>query len=303
MKLINCNFLLIFLALTSIYQPACGQSKEIIYGRKDGMALTMEVQKPEAESNERGIICIISAGWTSNYNWIFLFRNLMKPLSDKGYTLFYVMHGSQPKYTVPEAIEDIKKAVRFIRYHASDYGIDPDHIGITGGSAGGHLSLIIGTTGDAGNPSASDELERISSRVQAVTCFFPPTDFLNYNFPGDNVAVHSDIDAFQAPFDFMEWNAETLHYYPVTDQDKRTEIGRQMSPYYFITPDDAPVYIVHGDADELVPISQSEKVIKKLKEAGVPCELIIKEGGGHGIWPDMVTYATGFVDWFDMYLK
>jgi acetyl esterase/lipase len=303
MKPICVTFLPILILATIFTRSVVAQTEDIIYGRKDGMALTMVVQKPDTIPNGKGIICVVSMGWTSDYNWIFLFRSLMKPLSEKGYTLFYVMHGSQPKYTVPETIDDIKKAVHFIRYHASEYGIDPDHIGITGGSAGGHLSLVMGTTGDEGNPSAADPVERVSSRVQAVACFFPPVDFLNYSHEGDNVVLHSEIEAFQAPFDFMEWNAETLHFYPVTDPEAQTEIGRQISPYYFITPDDAPVYVVHGDADKTVPLSQSERLIEKLQEAGIPCELIIKPGADHGIWPDMDDYAEGFVDWFDLYLK
>ena len=78
----------------------------------------------------------------------------------------------------------MNRAVRFIRYHAKDYTIDPDRIGITGGSAGGHLSLMQGTAGDAGDPKAKDPVDRTSSRVQAVACFFPPTDFLNWGEKG-----------------------------------------------------------------------------------------------------------------------
>jgi len=293
----------VILPLPVFSQSSTPQSSEIIYGRKDGMALTMVVQPPSGTSNGKGIIWAVSAGWTSDYNYVNMFKILTKPLSDRGYKVFYVMHGSQPKYTVPEAVTDMKKAVRFIRFHASDYGIDPLHIGISGGSAGGHLSLMMGTTGDDGNPAAKDPLERVSSRIQAVACFYPPVDFLNYNFEGDNVVLHSEIREFQAPFDFMEWNPQILHYVPVTDPEKRTETGRQFSPLYFVTPDDAPAFIVHGDADTLVPVSQSMRIIEKYKEAGVPCELTIKPGAKHGFWNDMGSYFVMFADWFDKYLK
>ena len=96
-----------------------------------------------------------------------------RPLLDRGYTIFAVVHGSQPRYTVPEIIPDINRAVRFIRYHAKDYGIDPQRIGICGASAGGHLSLMIGTAGSKGKQDTSDPVDRESSRVQAVACFFP----------------------------------------------------------------------------------------------------------------------------------
>jgi len=213
------------------------------------------------------------------------------------------MHGSQPRYTVPDAVSDLRRAIRFIRHHAADYQIDPEHLGICGASAGGHLSLMMGTTGDEGNPDARDPVDRVSSRIQAVACFFPPVDLLNWKFEGDNAVVHSDMKEFQAPLDFTTWNARTLHYEAVTDSVKRTEIGRSISPWYFVTADDAPSLIVHGDSDQLVPLSQSQKMIEKLKETGVPCELKIKAGAGHGYWKDMTAYTGMFADWFDLYLK
>ena len=293
----------VILPFPVLSQSGQEQPSEITYDRKDGMALTMVVRHPAGTSNGKGIIWVVSGGWTSDYNWINMFSMLTKPLSDRGYTVFYVMHGSQPKYTVPEAVSDIRKAVRFIRYNAADYGIDPLHIGISGASAGGHLSLMMGTTGDDGDPLARDPVEKVSSRIQAVACFYPPVDFLNYNFEGDNVVLHSEIREFQAPFDFTEWNPQILHYVPVTTPDKRTEIGRQISPLYYISPDDAPVFIAPGDADTLVPISQAMKMIEKLKETAVPCDLKINPGAKHGFWNDMTSYVSMFADWFDKYLK
>jgi acetyl esterase/lipase len=300
----NLHFLVtvLVIGLNSISADAA-ETTEIIYGRKDGMALTMMVQSPAGVSNGKGVIWVVSAGWTSDYNWIFLFSGLVKPISDRGYTIFYVLHGSQPKYTVPDAVSDVKKAIRFIRYHAADYNIDPDRLGICGASAGGHLSLMMGTTGDDGDPNEKDPGDRISSRVQAVACFFPPVDFLNWKGDGDNAVVHSDMKEFQAPLDFTEWNATTLHYEAVIDPEKRTEIGRQISPLYFVTADDAPSLIVHGDNDKVVPLSQSQKMIEKLRESGVPCDLKIKAGAGHGFWSDMMVYTSMFADWFDLYLK
>jgi len=293
----------LFLVVSMIDSVNATEITEETYGRKDGMALTMVVQSPTGISNGKGVIWVVSAGWTSDYNWITMFRGLVKPISDRGYTIFFVMHGSQPKYTIPDAVSDLKQAIRFIRYHAADYHIDPDHIGICGASAGGHLSLMMGTTGDDGNSKATDLVDRVSSRVQAVACFYPPVDLLNWKAEGDNVVIHSDMKEFQATLDFMVWNAKTLHFEAVTDPEKRTEIGRSISPLYFVTADDAPSLIVHGDNDQLVPLSQSQRMTDRLKENGVPCELKIKPGAGHGFWSDMLSYAGMFADWFDQYLK
>jgi acetyl esterase/lipase len=297
---------LLFLSIWSLSvhgQTVLDQTIEIIYGRKDGMALTMMAQPPAIASNGKAVIWVVSAGWTSDFNYVNLFKGLTRPFSERGYTLFYVMHGSQPRYAVPDAIPDLKRAVRFIRFHAAEYGIDPDHIGISGGSAGGHLSLMIGTTGDEGDPSANDPVNRVSSSVQAVACFYPPTDLLNWKSPGDNAVIKREIKEFQAPLDFVEWNPETLHYTMVTDSVARTEIGRNISPFYFVSADDPPTFIAHGDADKLVPLYQSQKIIEKFKEFNVPCELVIKQGAGHGIWIGMTEYTEMFTDWFDKYLQ
>src|ERR1700692_1506651 len=87
--------------------------------------------------------------------------------------------------SIPECAADLNRDVLYIRSHAKDYHIDPDRIGITGASAGGHLSVMQGTAGDAGDKNGKDPVDQTSSRVQAVACFFPPTDFLNYGKPGE----------------------------------------------------------------------------------------------------------------------
>ena len=154
----------------------------MIYGRKYGTALTMDVFTPKQGANGAAVIFAVSGGWFSAHEAISL--TFCREFLKRGYTVFAVVHGSQPKYTIPEIIEDMNRAVRFIRYHAADYGIDPNRIGITGGSAGGHLSLMKGAAGTDGDPKAKDPVDRVSSRVQAVACFFPPTDFLNYGEKG-----------------------------------------------------------------------------------------------------------------------
>src|SRR5262245_35924960 len=139
------------LLLASVYVQGQDRSlnrTEIIYGRKDGMALTMMMEKSAQNSNGRAIINIVSGNWRSGYESMLYFIEKDKPYIDSGYTVFEVIHGSQPRYAIPDEIEDIKRAVRFIRYNAKEYGIDPDKIGITGASSGGHLALAVATADD-----------------------------------------------------------------------------------------------------------------------------------------------------------
>jgi acetyl esterase/lipase len=272
---------------------------DVVYGRKHGMALTMDVLTPKEKTNGAAIIWVISGGWFSAHDAINPVP--VEELLKRGYTVFAVVHGSQPRYTIPEVISDMNRAVRFIRYHAADYHIDPDRIGVTGGSAGGHLSLMLGTAGDKGNPDAKDPVDKTSSRVQAVACFFPPTDFLNYGKPGEDALGRGILKGFKAPFDFHEQDPNTKVYRPITDEARIIEIGRQISPVNHVSADDPPTLIMHGDADQLVPIQQAELIIEKLKSAGVDCKLVVKKGASHG-WPDLVKDMTILADWFDEHL-
>jgi acetyl esterase/lipase len=286
--------------------PAFTRTPDVIYGRKHGMALTMDVFAPKENANGAAVVWVVSGGWVSTNavaNPAFPFSPVNE-LIKRGYTVFAVVHGSQPKFTIPEILPDMHRAVRYIRSHAAEYKIDPDRIGITGGSAGGHLSLMQGTAGTAGDPKATDPVDRASSRVQAVACFFPPTDFLNYGKPGENAVGRGILKDFHAPFAFQEFDAKRGRFgefVPVTDEAKILEIGRQISPINHVTADDAPTLIIHGDKDVLVPIQQAEAIVAKLKEVGVPAELIVKPGAGHG-WADLAKDMPIIADWFDKHL-
>ncbi len=277
------------------------RKEDVIYGRKYGTALTMDVFTPRKGSNGLGVIFVISGGFFSSHEAIQ--PGFAQPLAERGYTVFTVVHGSQPRFTVNEIVNDMNRAVRFIRHHAKEYGIDPDRIGVCGASAGGHLSLMLGTAGGPGNPRAKDPVNRESSRVQAVACLFPPTDFLNYGKPGNRKIHAMDHDApFRPAFDYREVDPKTNTWVSITDDARLEQIARQVSPAYHVSHDDPPTLIIHGDADRLVPIQQSELIVEKFKEAGVENKLIVKKGAGHG-WLTMGQDALQFIDWFDGHLK
>ncbi len=218
----------------------------------------------------------------------------------RGYTVFAVVHGSQPKYNITEAIDDLQQAIRFIRINAKKYQIDPDRIAITGGSAGCHLSLMMGVRGQDGIPKAKDPLLQASSRVQAVAGFFPPTDFFNYGSAGTSAEALTRAGPFAPAFDFRERDRLTNNWLPVPDE-RRKEILKEISPIYHVTPQMPPTLLLHGDKDFLVPLQQSEIMIQKLKENKVPCELIVHKGGSHG-WPGIDKDVAKIADWFDKYL-
>lgn len=288
------------LASPALAQQNFTRTEDVIYGRKFGLAMTMDVFTPKEKANGKGIIFCVSGGWFSakeNINTFFI-----KEFLDRGYTVFAVVHGSQPKFTIPEVLEDMHRAVRFIKANAKKYNVDPDKLGIAGGSAGGHLSLMQGTASKPGNPKATDPVEQQSSKVAAVACFFPPTDFLNYGESNKVALGDGTLKGFRPPFDFCERDRETNKLVVIEDPERRKAIGKTISPLYHVTKDSAPALIVHGDADTLVPIQQAELIIAKFKDAKVPCELVVKPGAGHG-WKGMDKDIATLADWFDKYLK
>ena len=279
---------------------AFDQKVDVVYGRKFGMALTMDVFTPKANANGAAIVWVVSGGWFSSHEAIN--SGFVRELLNRGYTVFAVVHGSQPRFTIPEIVQDMNRSVRFIRHHAKDYHIDPDRIGITGGSAGGHLSLMQGLAGDTGDKDAKDPIDQTSSRVQAVGCFFPPTDFLNYGKPAELAIGCGVLKGFKPPFDFHDQDPNTRMFVRIGDMDKILDIARKISPVYHASSDDPPTLIIHGDADLLVPIQQAEIVLDKLKSAGVQTKLVVKKGAAHG-WPDLLKDTVTIADWFDEHLK
>ena len=295
----------LFVLVTSAQDSLPYTKNETIYGRKDGMALTMTVLTPKKKVNGKAIIYVLSGNWISSERMLDAFSERTGLYIDAGYTLFGVMVGCQPRYAIPDEIEDLKRAVRFVRYHAANYKIDPDRIGITGSSSGGHLSLMIATSDNVINPKSKDPVDKVSSRVQAAAVFYPPTDFLNYGKANTFSQVSQAGLAFMGlagAFDFKVFSDSTRTYVSITDMEKKREIAKEISPITHVSSDDPPVLIIHGNKDFVVPMQQSESIIARFKEMKVPCHFIMREGGAHG-WPNRDVEEKNFIDWFDKYLK
>jgi acetyl esterase/lipase len=288
------KLLIAFLGLTLTFVAAKAQPKpdftrteDVIYGRKFGTALTLDVFQP-AKPNGIGILWMVSGGFFSAHENIN--PGAYQPLLERGYTVFAVVHGSQPKYTITEIERDIHRAVRFVRHNAAKYGVDPNRLGITGSSAGAHLCLTIGTQGGPGEPDAKDPVDRESSAVQCVACFYPPTDFLNWSKAGDDGVGFGSTVKHQAAFGPRSYSPED-----------RKSLGHEISPIYFVTAQMASTLVMHGDADTEVPVYQAKMFEKRCEEVGAPYKLIIKPGKNHG-WPGMDADLRIFADWFDDHL-
>jgi acetyl esterase/lipase len=290
MKLRLLSFLLLLLCFgaNAQTQTEFKRTEDVIYGRHPGVALTLDVFQP-AKPNGYGLALMVSGGWYSSHENIS--PAFIRTFLNRGYTVFTVVHGSQPKYVVTEIVDDIHRAIRFIRHNAEKYAIQPDHIGILGASAGGHLSLTMGVRGRPGKDDAKDPVDRESSAVQAIACFFPPTDFLNYGKAGEDAVGVGILKDFKPAFGSGSDTAEG-----------RQKLGREISPIYWVSSNLPPTLILHGDADQLVPIQQAEAFVAKAKEVGATAKLVVKPGAKHG-WPDMIQDLSLLADWFDQYLR
>lgn len=201
-------------------------------------------------------------------------------LRDKGFAVASVNYRLTDEAPWPAQIKDVKAAIQFLRANAKNYNIDPDHIGVWGMSAGGHLAALVGTSGGITALNPINESTQ-SDRVQAVVDWFGPADFTLVGADGPvtpNVA--NILDRF---------------FGPASKERKAAEVAA--SPVSYVSSDDPPFLLMHGDRDRLVPLIQSESLYKALQKAGVPAELVVVHGAGHQMFERQYVQQVG--DFFD----
>jgi acetyl esterase/lipase len=257
---------------------------DVVYGHKDGLAMTLDVIKPKANANGAAVIFMVSGGWVSNYNPPQQTATRFKDLLDKGFTLIAVRHGSSPKYLIPEIVSDVRRAVRFIRHNAKQWGVDPNRLGVFGGSAGGHLALVLGTASDNGDPNPKEDFMKESDRVASVVAYFPPVD-LRPLARGLN----------------PQPTGGTLDRFPALNFEK--EKAPDYSPIVHVSPDDPPTLLIHGDKDKLVPVNNSKVIHEAFQKNNVKTQLIIIEGAEHGFrGEDAKRAGAAMASWFEQTL-
>lgn len=258
-------------------------SPDVVYGHKLGLAMTFDVFTPASDANGAAVLFMVSGGWYSSWSPPDKMLPFVRPLTDKGFTVFTVRHGSSPRFSISEAVADVRHSVRFIRMNADKFRIDAQRIGVYGMSAGGHLSLMLGTASDDGDPAAKDPVDKVSDRVQAVVAYVAPSDL--------RVMAQDAPDRLPAYAQF-----------PALQIDKvAAEVD---SPIIHVTADDPPTLLLAGAKDELVPISHSRNIKDAFEKVGVECELIEFPEAGHGLQGKDAEQATAaMVDWFVKHLS
>lgn len=283
--------------------PAAAQprvEKNAIYGMYSGLALLMDVHHPE-KPNGYGVIFVAGSGWSAQlpYGAKALKEEQIPDwgpaLLRAGYTVFAINHRATPRFQYPAPVDDVQRAVRFVRHHAPQYGIDPGKLGGVGGSSGGHLIGLVAMLAAPGIASDADPVNREPATLQCAVLRAAPTD-LRKMIGGSAIGTAAVVSF--------------VGRLPTPSSDDQ-EVYRTASPISHVSASSPPVLLLHGDADDTVPYQQSVSMEGALREAGVTVKLVRVAGGAHGsdfgiggkAHPQFAEVLNETVLWLDRYLK
>ncbi len=263
--------------------------QDVTYCTNDGVDLKMDVYFPWKPAGPSPVIMFVhGGGWVAGTKTGTPGMSYFLDLARRGYTTFSIDYRLAPTYTFPAQIIDVKCAVRSIRANAKVYNIDPNRIGAWGASAGGHLVALLGTSDQSAGWDVGQYLDQ-SSRVKVVVDMYGIHDLTTEYVVGNVRGLDRMVFGAASPTD---------------------PILVKASPVTYITPDDPPFLILHGDMDPVVPYTQSQILQDRLVAGGVSSSLIIVHNGGHGynaiggpIDPPYATIAKTILGFFDQYLR
>ncbi len=268
--------LALLFALASALTASAGLTKDIEYAHPGNVSLKLDACIPDGPGPFPAAILVHGGGWSSGNKSVEI-DPIFTPLTQAGIAWFSIDYRLAPEYRWPACVEDVESAVRWVKAHAAEYHVDPNRLALIGDSAGGQLVDMAAVRATPANPSA---------RVNAVVAFYAPND---------NV---SDTQRRSGPSKSMQ---QLLGVPPGLPLSNTTLAALQsVSAINFVHKDLPPFLLVHGTADKSVPYAQSLQWQEKLKELGVPCELITVEGGPHvmGRWEKIdTTYKKKTTDW------
>lgn len=261
--------------------PAIATHKDIAYDDADA-AQKLDVYLAKSDEPMPAMIYIHGGGWRAGSKnripaW------LAKAVREGWLSVVSVEYRFTDVAPHPAQVNDCVRAIQFVRHNAAKWNIDPQRLGVTGGSAGGHLTLWVALHDDAADADSKDPVEKHSSRVACAVSFAGPTDWSLLD-----TIVHKH-PAYR----------QLLGYAPGTPAgEMESKAKRDVSPITFVSKDDPPVMQVHGDNDVIVPIKHARDMDARLKSVGVTTELVVVAGGNHsvaGAGPQVTKRAKTFV--------
>ncbi len=267
--------------------PDVDVQRDVDYRKIDGRTLRLDIYSPKSISHPLpAVLWIHGGGWARG-------RKEQRPpvnLMSHGYVVVSVEYRLSGEAPFPAQIEDCKAAIRWMRANAVTYHIDPDHIGAWGHSAGGHLAALLGTSGGVAELEGKGDNATFSSRVQAVCDLSGPADILRF---AQDVSSASRGSSGRAKSFIEQLLGGTV--------DRNKAKATAASPTNYVSKDDPPFLVIHGENDLSIPVSQSEILVERLKAAGVDATLEVAEGRGHGVGGPR--FASEITSFFDKHLK
>lgn len=250
----TCRMLGVAMVVVATTVAANDIREGIVYVERAGIEVSYDIV-PAAKPNGAAVLLMSSGGWFSRKWPIDQVNQRFGFLLDAGYTVVPIRHRSAPEFKVPDAVADVQHAVRHIRHHADDYGIDPTRIAVMGFSSGGHLTLMISLDSDDGSSAETDDaVANTPNHVAAGIAYFPPVDLENSAGPNER--------------------------FPALDFDPT--LATSVSPINFADAEDPPILFLHGTEDQLVPLHNSTRMHEALTNVGVESKLSVFEGEAHG---------------------
>jgi len=303
MRVSQVTFFFVLLTFIAQSLPAAEplsytQKQDIVFAEVHGTGLLMDVFTPTGPANGLAIVDVASGSWYSDRGKIrdHAAAQLYSIFCGRGYVVFAIRPGSKTRYTAVDMDQHVKSAIRYVKEHADEYHVSADRLGLTGASAGGHLATLAALTPLGANATAKNKLDRHDSTVAAVAVFFPPTDFIEWR---EGQMLDSKVLAPLLAVGASSTSDGAL-------RDKSSEeiqaMARAISPLHQVDKPTIPFLLIHGDADEVVPLSHSKKLVEAIQSSGGSAELIVKAGGGHP-WLTLPTEVALMADWFDKRLK
>jgi acetyl esterase/lipase len=235
---------------------------DIVFGKGGETELKLDLAMPkEGGGPFPAIVCLHGGGWIAGERQ--QMRGTIEVLARRGYVAISPDYRLAPRDRFPSQIEDCKAAVRWLRANATKYHVNSQRIGAFGFSAGAHLACLLGVTRKEDGLEGKGGNAEQSSAVEAVVSFFGPTDFTQ-------------------PVWIKEVREQHLTPFLGGTLEEKADIYRRASPLTYAGKHAPPFLFVHGTADALVPIQQSEEMVKRLRQADVSARLISVQGEGHG---------------------
>lgn len=267
--------------------------EDVEYGTGGGEKLTLHLAVPQdVPEAAPGIVFIHGGGWAAGN------KNAHKPhikmVAEQGYVAASVGYRFAPKHPFPAQIEDCKCAVRYLRAHADEIGLDPARIGAIGFSAGAHLSMMLGTMDSTDGLEGNGGWQDQSSKVQCVVSYFGPVDLTNTSLEGLAAADTINEKAVRS----------ILRNFAGGEPEEKADLLRQASPITYVNKGDAPTLMFQGTKDQLVPYDQAFQMATALTKAGIPGRVELILGANHGWFgPEMARTLDGTMAFFAEHLN